>query len=231
MATTYTDQFFIIDPYSPPPVGTLLTFVNYDLVDQNDDGDFDRFNNDRVNGSDIRSSYPGDTITINVPGVGNVTYTGITFYLADGTRVFTPNDGQVLQNGTLVSTSWVSGQGPLDVDELGPTCFAYGTSIKTEKGLRLIEELDVGDLVITRDNGPKPILWISRRGHPAIGKEAPVLIRKGALGNNSDLLVSQQHRMLISGWRAELYLGVDEALIAAKHLVNDKTIRIVEGGE
>ncbi|MCP5036489.1 MAG: type I secretion protein, partial [Rhodobacteraceae bacterium] len=25
--------------------------------------------------------------------------------------------------------------------------------------------------------------------------------------------------------------GVDEALIAAKHLVNDKTIRIVEGGE
>ncbi|MCP5038442.1 MAG: Hint domain-containing protein, partial [Rhodobacteraceae bacterium] len=231
MPTTYTDQFFIIDPFSPPPVGTAMNFVNYDLIDQNDDDDFDRFDNDSVNGSDITSSFPGDTVTINVPGVGNVTYTGVTFYLADGTRVFTPDDGQALQNGTFVSSTWVSGQGPLDVSDLGPTCFTSGTMIQTVDGTRLIEELEVSDLVMTRDHGPKPILWISRRSHPAKGMEAPVLIHQGALGNNADLLVSQQHRMLISGWRAELYLGVDEALIAAKHLVNDKTIRIVEGGE
>ncbi len=231
MPTTYTDQFYNFDPYSPPPVGTAVSFSTYDLVDNNDDGDLDRLNNDSINGSDIRSSYPGDTVTIDVRGVGEVTYTGTTFYLADGSRVFTPTDGQVLQDGILVSTTWVSPQGPLLVGELGPTCFTPGTRIKTDKGERLIEDLQVGDLIRTRDNGLKPILWISRRTFKAAGKEAPVLIRKGALGNDADLLVSQQHRMLITGWRAQLYLGTEEVLIAAKHLVNDHSIRIIEGGD
>jgi hypothetical protein len=37
MPTSYTDQFYIIDPYSPPPNGTALNFVNYTLMDENDD--------------------------------------------------------------------------------------------------------------------------------------------------------------------------------------------------
>ncbi len=231
MPTSYSDQFFLIDPYSPPPAGTAMNFVNYTLVDQNDDADFDRFNGDSVNGVDITSSYPGDTVTINVPGVGNVTYTGVTFYLADGSRVFTPNDGQVLQNGTLVSTTWVSAQGPLLVSELGPTCFTPGTLIKTDHGLRPIEELKVGDLVHTRDRGLQPLRWIGRNKYQAQGVFAPVLIAKGALNNRVDVLVSQQHRILITGWQAQIYMGADEVLVAAKDLVNGRDIVIREGGE
>ena len=126
MPTNYTDQFYTFDPANPPPPGTSVTFVLYTLRDQNDDGDVDRFNNDRVNGSDVVNSYPGDTVTINVGGV-NVTYTGITFYLANGQRVFTPTDGQVLQNGTFVSATFVTTQGPVAVPtELGPACFTPG---------------------------------------------------------------------------------------------------------
>ena len=230
MPTSYSDQFFVIDPYSPPPAGTAMNFVNYTLIDQDDDLDFEAAGGDTVNGSDITNSWPGDTVTINVPGVGNVTYTGVTFYLADGTRVFTPNDGQVLQNGTLVSTTWVSTQGPLYVKELGPTCFTPGTMIKTESGLRLIETLSVGDLVHTRDRGLQPLRWIGRSTHAATGVSAPVLIRKGALGNRADIRVSQQHRILVTDWRAQVYLGADEVLVAAKDLVNGADIRIVEGG-
>ena len=231
MPTTYTDQFFLLDPYSPPPAGTAMNFVHLNLTDQNNDNDFDRFNNDSVDGSDITSSWPGDTVTINVPGVGIVTYTGVTFYLADGRRVFTPNDGQALQNGTLVSASGVTTQGPLDVTELGPTCFASGTMITTTNGPRKVEDLRVGDYVVTRDHGLKPVLWIGSGTWRAAGVSAPVLIKKGALGNDADMMVSQQHRMLITGWQAQLYMGVDEALVAAKYLVNDETIRIREGGE
>lgn len=231
MPTTYTDQFFLLDPFSPPPVGTAMNFVSYNMIDQNDDDDFDRFDNDSVNGIDITASYPGDTVTINVSGVGNVTYTGVTFYLADGSRVFTPNDGQVLQNGTLVSTSWVSAQGPLDVVDLGPTCFVSGTMITTTNGPRKVEDLRVGDFVLTQDHGPKSVLWIGGGTWRAAGVSAPVLIKKGALGNDADMMVSQQHRMLITGWQAQLYMGVDEALVAAKYLVNGTSIRIVEGGE
>ena len=231
MPTTYNDQFFIIDPYSPPPAGTAMNFVRYDLVNQTTDNDIDRFDGDSINGIDVTASYRGDTVTINVPGVGNVTYTGVTFYLADGTQVFTPIDGQVLQNGTLVSTTWVSTQGPLIVpDDLGPACFTPGAQIVTDHGLVAVEAIRPGDRVRTRDNGFQTVRWVGRESFAAEGAYAPVLIERGALGNRAPLMVSQQHRILVSGWQAQLFLGTDEALIAARHLVNNRSIRIIEGG-
>lgn len=231
MPTSYSDQFYLIDPYSPPAAGTAMNFTHYTLTDQDDDADFEAAGGDTINGIDITDSWPGDTVTINVPGIGNITYTGVTFYLADGSRVFTPNDGQVLQNGTLVSTTWVSSQGPLYAKELGPTCFTPGTLIKTVAGLSPIEDLRPGTLVHTRDNGLQPLRWIGRNRHKAAGVFAPVLIKEGALGNRADLLVSQQHRILVTGWQAQIYLGADEVLVAARDLVNGGSIRIIEGGE
>jgi hypothetical protein len=231
MPTSYSDQFYLIDPFSPPPRGTSISFVRLDLTDQNNDGDLDRFDGDSIDGVDITASYAGDTVTIRVAGMGNVTYTGTTFYLADGRIIFTASDGQVLYNGTFRSSSWVSGQGGLDVGDLGPPCFTPGTMIETTEGSRLIETLKAGDLIKTRDNGPQPLLHIVRRVFPAVGNCAPVRIRKDALGKDADLVVSQQHRMLIGGWRAELYLGTDEALVAARHLVNGDSIHLMPGGE
>jgi hypothetical protein len=65
---------------------------------------------------------------------------------------------------------------------------------------------------------------------PAQGRLAPVRIAAGALGNARDLLVSPQHRMLLTGWKARLHLGEAEVLAAAAMLVNDSTIRRETGG-
>jgi Hint domain len=230
MPTTFSDQFFIIDPYNPPPSGTAMNFSTFTLTDQNNDNDFDRFNNDQIDGVDITASWPGDVVSVNVPGVGVVTYTGVTFYLADGRQVFTPNDGQVLQNGTLDSASGVTTQGPLTVPQLGPACFTPGTLIDVAQGRRAIETLVPGDLVATRDNGLQPILWIGRETVRAVGDFAPIRFEKGALGNDLPLLVSPQHRMLIDDWRAEYFCGFPEVLSAAKHLVNGTTVTVQEGG-
>lgn len=224
MPTSYTDQFYTFDPANPPAGGSAVNFVSYNFIDQNDDGDLDRFDNDSVNGIDISASYPGDTVTINVPGTGNVTYTGITFYLANGDRAFTPTDGQALENGTFVSSTFVNGQGPLDVDDLGPPCFAAGTLIETDLGMTRIEDIQVGDLVRTLDNGLKPVQWRGVRGASALDKRAPIRFAKGAIGNSRELLVSPQHKILLTGWRAELFFGEDEVLVAAVHLVNNDTI-------
>ncbi len=224
MPTSYTDQFFTFDPANPPAGGSSVSYVTHNMIDQNDDGDLDRFNNDSVNGSDIQSAYPGDTVTINVPGTGNVTYTGTTFYLANGDRVFTPTDGQVLENGTFVTSTWVSGQGPLDVGDLGPPCFSAGTLIETERGLTPVEEIAVGDLVRTLDHGLQPVRWRGSRGIAALDKHAPIRFAPGAIGNTRELVVSPQHKILVSGWRAELFFGEDEVLVAATHLVNHDTI-------
>ena len=106
------------------------------------------------------------------------------------------------------------------------SCFTPGTMIATPTGPRAIEGLAAGDLVVTRDNGPQPIRWIGQRrigaddlhNDPAL---QPVLIGAGALGGGlpeRDLLVSRQHRMVLSGPRAELLFGADEVLVRALHL-------------
>lgn len=223
MPTTYTDQFFIIDPYNPPASGTTLNFVTYTFVDQNDDGDVDRFNNDSVNGFDVQSSWPGDVVNIDVGGT-IFSYTGTTFYLSNGTQVFTPTDGQALQNGILDSATGVTTQGPLDVGDLGPPCFAAGTRIETDRGMVPVELIEIGDLVRTLDNGLQPVRWHGSLGVPALEKLAPIRFAPNAIGNARELLVSPQHKILVSGWRAELYFGADEVLVAAVHLVNADTI-------
>ena len=110
-------------------------------------------------------------------------------------------------------------------------CFAKGTWITTPNGQVPIEELAAGDMVVTMDHGPQPIRWIGSSKCQATGNMAPILIRKGALGNTRDLRVSPQHRMLLSGWHAEVLFGEREVLATAKSLVNDHSILREEGGE
>lgn len=105
-------------------------------------------------------------------------------------------------------------------------CFTAGTLIDTEHGPRAIETLEVGDRVITADHGAQPIRWIESSRLPAERlcenpAMRPVRITAGSLGPDTpkrDLLVSQQHRILVSGPKVELLFGAPEALVAAKHL-------------
>ena len=230
MPTAYEDQFYTIDPGSPPAVGTAVTFQRVEFIDNNDNGLIQPNTGDTYNGIQITSVWQNDTLTINVPGVGNVTYTGVTFYLASGPAVFTPTDGQVLQDGTFVSSTFVNTSTQTPVGAFGPTCFTPGTLIETPDGPHLIEDLCVGDLVTTLDNGAQPIRMIIRDRYCASGEFAPILFAAGAVGNDVPLLVSPQHRLLITGWQAELYFGQDEVLVAAKHLVNGHSIKQVLGG-
>jgi hypothetical protein len=110
-------------------------------------------------------------------------------------------------------------------------CFAGGTRIMTTAGELKVEDLEIGQMVQTMDHGLQPIRWIGRRKVAAKGDFAPVVIRKGALGNTGDLRVSPQHRMLISGWRSEMLFDESQVLAAAKHLTNGDTIYVEEGGE
>jgi len=110
-------------------------------------------------------------------------------------------------------------------------CFARGTMVRMANGTeKLIEAIREGDMVLTQDHGAQPVRWIGGRTARAFGHLAPVVISKGALGNHSDLIVSQQHRMLLSDWRAEVMLGSQEVLVKAKDLVNGDTIYTRQGG-
>lgn len=167
-----------------------------------------------VDGSENNDSGVGDTLDLN--SLGDLFIPGsITYYTPDQ-----ENGTFTLTNGTVVNFA--------NIETI--ICFARGTRIETPNGPRHIEDLQEGDLVLTLDNGPRPIRWIGSREVPATGRFAPIEFAAGAVDNNETLTVSPQHRMLLGGWRAEILFGASEILAPAKYLINDRTIRRREGG-
>lgn len=105
-------------------------------------------------------------------------------------------------------------------------CLTNGTLIDTPDGPRPIEDLAVGDLVVTRDHGPQAIRMIHNRHlsgeHYRQSRHLwPVCLQAGALGfglPRRRLRVSPQHRMLISHIRIGLLFGEEAVFARAKSL-------------
>lgn len=113
---------------------------------------------------------------------------------------------------------------PLSPGDTGIACFTAGTLIETDQDPVAIETLRPGDRVRTRDAGLQPLRWIGQRAVCGQGRHAPVRISQGTLGAQRDILISPQHRLLVRGWHAELLFGEPEVLVAAKALVNGRTV-------
>ena len=110
-------------------------------------------------------------------------------------------------------------------------CFTQGTLIETDKGPRSIDDLEIGDLVRTKDNGFQRIRWIGSTTVPANNKYGPIVISKDALGKHDELRVSPRHRILIDGWRADVLFGETEVLVSACHLKDGDKIYQATGGD
>jgi hypothetical protein len=115
-------------------------------------------------------------------------------------------------------------------------CFTPGTLIATAKGERLVEELQAGDRIITRDNGFQEIAWVGAK--QLSGQELaqrpnlrPVFVKAGAFGDGlpeRDMMLSPNHKVLLANDKAELYFDEREVLVAAKHLIGKPGIQQVD---
>lgn len=103
-------------------------------------------------------------------------------------------------------------------------CFVRGVEVDTASGPCPIEDIREGDLVHTLDNGLQPVRRVLSKKVDGSGALAPVVFRAGTIGNVRDLFVSPNHRVLLTGWQAELLTGDVEALASARDLVNDASI-------
>lgn len=169
---------------------------------------------------------PVGTVVSDAGGTFTVTLGG-SYSLSDGT--FLLPSGQ-----TVTYTTFENGT--------GIPCFVHGTLLETTLGQKPIDQLKVGDVIPTQENGLQPIRWIGKR---LLTKEdlcknpklRPIRITAGSLGNgfpNRDLLVSRQHRMLVQSIIAKRMFGSSEVLIAAIKMTElpgifiDESVEVVE---
>jgi hypothetical protein len=149
---------------------------------------------------------------------------------ADGTiEIIADSDEENFDFTYEVSSS--TGQtdvGFVNVDQV--PCFVAGTLIKTPSGDIPVEQLLPGDPVITQDNGAQPLRWVGARTVAATGRFAPIRIEANTFGQHRALLLSPLHRVLIRDNLSDILFGEAEVLIAARDLINDLTVRPVEGG-
>jgi hypothetical protein len=153
------------------------------------------------------------TYTITMQDALAVTSGGVTAPGAPVTQASTPlvltvaNPGNTLaDNDIVVSTV---------------PCFAGGTRIATPQGEVAVEDLRIGDLVLTLEGTAEPILWIGHRQvdcgrHPAPHQVWPIRIAAQAfagLGPRRDLFLSSDHAVYAAG-----------VLIPVKHLLNGTTV-------
>ena len=175
-----------------------------------------------IRNSQFRNSggvWGGDTHVItSTPGEP-----GLTLYTIDWTPLASSNQ---LGIWNYEDTNDPNIDDTIFIDNIQITqiCFTAGTLIETEAGPRAVETLEPGDMVVTRDHGLQPLRWIGVSRRIGQGKFAPIHIAAGTLGNDRDLRVSPQHRMLLTGWRAELMFGEPGVLATAQSLVNGTTV-------
>lgn len=116
-----------------------------------------------------------------------------------------------------------------------PVCFVSGTMIETPTGPMMVDDLRQGDLVMTVDDGPQPLVWVTSSTHAWPGsdeKYKPYQIKAGALGDGlpqCDLMVSPQHHILLRGAQCLALLGLSEVIAPAKGLTGLAGVRHMKG--
>ncbi len=227
--------------------GHTHSIQSFTVDDANNDGEissnhssFGPNSGDSINGSEIDTlfvlridvRFEGSNIFTNASVVATQTVNG-DVYLLDLNGLLDDETFDEIEINSVLSTGQVSfnsfwqAGGSFSIDNASFVCFAAETRIATPGAEVPVGALRRGDIVTTKDHGPQPIRWVGRR-HLGAGDLAhapdlqPIRIREGALGSGlprRDLLVSPQHRMLLSSKVARRMFGADEVLVAAKHLL------------
>jgi hypothetical protein len=141
---------------------------------------------------------------------------------ATGETLTTVFDGTLVFSGNFSGDHFVLSGDGTDIQLMaGPVCFLRGTRIRTVAGEKAVEDLTVGERVLTASGQSRPIRWIGTRGldctsHPKPDFVWPVRIQSGAFAEDlpvRDLWVSPFHAILVEG-----------VLIQVEKLVNGATI-------
>lgn len=241
-----------LDPSQSTPNATITLSSNAweEIVINDDDTNFQDSDNSQtlVNTQIIDGvTYPAGSIAeaeygITVQDSAGNTYQLVAFNVrhssdinaygnVEGLAFIGPQGGFPPIGETLTVIGAQEGPSYAETAYATPICFGRGTLIDTPRGGVLVEDLSVGDMITTAEGGAEAIRWIGRRTFPATGVWAPVVFETGAIGNSRELRVSRQHRLLLTGWKAQMHFGAEAVWVPAVHFLMQDRVRVAEGGE
>ncbi|WP_127560704.1 Hint domain-containing protein [Nioella ostreopsis] len=135
---------------------------------------------------------------------GTVEINGVTFVVLEKSPISYYAFGMTGEPSTFGPISFVP---PSSLSSLSfPVCFCEGTQIATPERECAVEDLQIGDMVLTAKGDATPVKWIGRqtvatRFGPA-ERLMPVRFAAGSLGEglpHADLTVTADHGMLVDG--------------------------------
>ncbi|WP_298293227.1 Hint domain-containing protein [uncultured Litoreibacter sp.] len=102
--------------------------------------------------------------------------------------------------------------------------FFAGTEVATRYAWTKVEDLKVGDTVLTAQNGEQDIVRIETgelnvSAHAAAAGQWPLLVPEGALGNEKAMMVSPGMRVVIEDDAAEALFGQSCVAVQAEALI------------
>ena len=175
---------------------------------------------------------PSDVIDLTGVANANVTSTNLS-----GTTITVKEGATTVASLTLTSApgagvhvDWAKDAGTgTDIFLTTVACYCRGTLIRTASGEVAVEELAIGDRVMTLSGEAKPIRWIGRRvydGRFIAGNRAvlPIRVAAGAIADGvpaRDLFLSPTHALYIDGVLAPAEYLVNGASIAQAESVDE----------
>lgn len=102
---------------------------------------------------------------------------------------------------------------------LGPLPALSGSAaIDTPNGPKALRDIVPGDLVNVQDGPPVRVLWQGQASVPALGRFAPMTMRRPYMGLWDDLVTARDQRVCLTGSEVEYLFGEERVTTAVRHL-------------
>ncbi len=121
------------------------------------------------------------------------------------------------------------GASPLVLNVAPAPGFFAGTRIATRYAWTAVEDLQVGDTVLTAENGEQPIADLERgelsvSSHAAAAAHWPLMVPDAVLGNDAPLLISPATRLVIEHEQASELFGQPRVSVRGESLIGFRGI-------
>lgn len=105
-----------------------------------------------------------------------------------------------------------------------PAGLHEGTLVRTQAGYVPVQDLNIGDRLVTGSGFTLPIRHLVRQSLPMVGLSRGVRLRAPYFGLQDDLICAPNYKLLLSDERAEYMFGREKLFVEARFLLGHRGV-------